>query len=165
MTQPKTPMLPIGKIEIEEGFNVRKTTDKGKLERMAGSIEKHELVQPIAVRKGKNGKYVVVDGHRRFAAATLAGEKEVPIIINRAQNPKVAALIANQHREDLNDIETAEAIREIAAEEGLKTKAEIGAEVDMSAFWVSPRIAECVCELAKREGSSPAISSGSSPSC
>lgn len=191
MTQLKTPMLAIDKIEIEEGFNVRKKMDKAKLERMAGSIEKHELVQPIAVRKGKAGKYIVVDGHRRFAAATLAGEKEVPIIISGAKNPKLAALLANMHREDLNDIETAEAIKELAAEEKWKTNTEIADEVEFSASWVgqllrllklpprvqeliasgevptkaesllkpiakvSPRIAECVCELAKREKVEP----------
>jgi ParB family chromosome partitioning protein len=192
MTQLRTPMLAIDKIEIEEGFNVRKKMDKAKLERMAGSIEKHELVQPIAVRKGKGGKYIVVDGHRRVAAATLAGEKEVPITISGAKNPKLAALLANMHREDLNDIETAEAIKELAAEEGWKTNTEIADELDsISASWVgqllrllnlppgvqkliasgevptkaerllkpiakvSPRIAECVCELAKREKVEP----------
>jgi ParB/RepB/Spo0J family partition protein len=187
MGQLTTPMLDIGSIEIEEGFNVRKQMDKEKLERMAGSIQHHELVQPISVCKGKAGKYVVVDGHRRFAAAKLAGEKKVPVVVFKGKSRKAASLIANLHREDLNDIEVAEGLKELAAEEKLKTNKEIADEVDFSASWVgdllrllklpagvqtyiatgdvpvkaervlrdiakvSPRIAECICELAKRE--------------
>ncbi|HET7416192.1 MAG TPA: ParB/RepB/Spo0J family partition protein [Solirubrobacterales bacterium] len=187
MGQLITPMLDIDSIEIEEGFNVRKRTDKKKLERMAGSIQQHELVQPISVSRGKGGKYIVVDGHRRFAAAKLAGKKEVPVVVFNGKSRKAASLIANLHREDLNDIEIAEGLRDLAAEESLKTKAEIADKVDFSASWVgdllrllklpagvqshiatgdvpvkaervlrdiakvSPRIAECVCELAKRE--------------
>lgn len=187
MGQLTTPMLDIDSIEIEEGFNVRKEMDTEKLERMAGSIQQHELVQPISVCKGKAGKYVVVDGHRRFAAAKLAGEKKVPVVVFKGKSRKAASLIANLHREDLNDIEVAEGLKELAAEMKLRTKNEIAEVVDISPSWVgtllrllklpagvqdhiasgnvpvkaervlrdiakvSPRIAECICELAKRE--------------
>ena len=50
MTQLKTPMLAIDRIEIEDGFNARKPMDRAKLERMAGSIEKHELVRTLESR-------------------------------------------------------------------------------------------------------------------
>ena len=44
MTQVKTPMIAIDRIEIEEGFNARKTMDKAKLERMAS--REHALRGP-----------------------------------------------------------------------------------------------------------------------
>lgn len=191
MSQLTTPMLSIDDIEIEEGFNPRKKMDKDKLERMAASIQRHELVQPISVRKGRDGKYIVVDGHRRFAAAKLAGEKKVPVVLFKGKSRKAASLIANLHREDLNDIETAEAVVEVAEDLKLTTNKEVGEEVGFSASWVgqlrrllklpagvqaliasgdvpskaesalrpiakvSPRIAECACELAKRKGIEP----------
>lgn len=44
--------------------------------------------------------------------------------------------MANTHREDLNDIELAEAIKDLAAEEKWKTNTEIADQVDLSASWV-----------------------------
>lgn len=65
MIQLKTPMLAIDKIEIEEGFNVRKKMDKAKLERMAGSIEKHELVSRAPVRPLRPGGLYISRGSGR----------------------------------------------------------------------------------------------------
>ena len=189
MAQLTTPTLSIDLIEIEEGFNVRKEMDQARLERMASSIQRHELVQPISVCKGEGGQ---VRRRRRpppFRRCEACREERGTGRLLQGEEP---SLIANLHREDLNDIDVAEGLKELAVEQKLKTNREIASEVGFSASWVgdllrllklpvgvqaliaaghvpvkaervlrdiakvSPRIAECVCELAKREKVEPA---------
>jgi ParB family transcriptional regulator, chromosome partitioning protein len=99
MTALANPMVEIDKIEIKEGFNARKEMDRGALERLAASIERHELVQPIAVRELTSGRFVVVAGHRRLAAAKLAGEKKIAVAIRTGKgSDRAASLIENLQR-------------------------------------------------------------------
>ena len=76
---------------------------------MAQSIKKNGLIQPIAVRKGKNNKYEIIAGERRWVAAQKAGLHEVPVIVldlNDNQSLEIA-IIENIQREELNSIEEA----------------------------------------------------------
>ena len=58
----------------------RKTFNEDKIEELAASIKEHGIIQPIVVRKHKNG-YEIVAGERRWRAAKLAGLEEIPAII------------------------------------------------------------------------------------
>ncbi len=187
MTDLATPLLEVDKIEIVEGHNPRTHMNPDALKRLAGSLGKNEMVQPLTVRPIDGGKFAVVAGHRRLEAAKLAGIKEVPVHVRKNGNARSAALAENLHREGLDPIDTAHAIEELAAELKLTTNKEIAEEIDLSDSWVSqhrrllklpegvqsyiaagdapvdaerdlrtiakvsPRIAECVCELAKRK--------------
>ncbi len=139
MSQQSTPMIPVDKIVIEEGFNARKTFDQEKLKQLGSSIASQELVQPISVRPIKGGKYALIAGERRLRAAQLEGIKELPAHISATGNPRTKSLIENIHREDLNDIELAEGLEELAAELKLTTNKAIAKHLDKKEGWVASR--------------------------
>jgi ParB/RepB/Spo0J family partition protein len=186
MTDLATPLLEVDKIEVVEGFNPRTHMDPDALARLAGNLGKTDVVQPLTVRPIEGGKFAVIAGHRRLEAAKLAGIKKVPVHVRKNGNARAAALSENLHREDLDPIDTARGLTELAAELNLTTNKKIAEELDVSDSWVSqhlrllklpeavqtyiaqghvpveaerdlrgiakvsPRIAECICELAKR---------------
>jgi ParB/RepB/Spo0J family partition protein len=186
MTVLATPLLEVEKIEITEGMNPRTHMNKDALARLARSLDKTDVVQPIAVRPMGGGKFALIAGHRRLAAAKLAGIEKVPVHIREGGNPRTAALAENFHRENLDPIDTARGLKELGEELNLTTNRKIAEELDVSEGWVSqhlrllklpeaihpyiaqsnvpieaerdlrrvaevsPQIAECVCQLAKR---------------
>ena len=90
-------------------FQPRKKFDQEKLDDLASSIRARGIIQPIAVRKDKDGKFEIIAGERRWRAAQLARVHEVPTVILQADDGLTAefALLENVQREDLNAIEEA----------------------------------------------------------
>ena len=80
------------------------------LEELAASIQELGVLQPLSVRRSKNGGYELISGERRLRASRMAGLTEVPAVIIEADDRKVMelGLIENLQREDLNPIEEAE---------------------------------------------------------
>ena len=79
------------------------------------------MIEPIVVvKKGKH--YEIIAGERRWRAARMAGEKEVPVIVRdyTKQQQVEIALIENIQREDLNPIEEARAYQRLIEEFHLK---------------------------------------------
>jgi ParB/RepB/Spo0J family partition protein len=60
--------------------NPRKTTDGGTLRELAFDIKRRGVLIPILCRR-TGDVCMIIDGHRRHAAAPLAGLKEVPCIV------------------------------------------------------------------------------------
>ena len=90
-------------------FQPRNYFDEKKIDELAQSIKKNGLIQPIAVRKGKDTDYEIIAGERRWIAAQKAGLHEVPIVVldlNDNQSLELA-IIENIQREELNSIEEA----------------------------------------------------------
>lgn len=95
-------------------YQPRKTFNEEQLTELAQSIKNCGLIQPIiAVKKGS--RYMIVSGERRWRASKLAGLKTVPVIVREYTESQIAevALIENLQREDLNPIESANAIKEL----------------------------------------------------
>ena len=93
--------------------NVR--DDLGDLTELTDSIKAQGILQPIVVQPDPrtHGYYVVLAGHRRLAAAKLAGFEEVPISVREAAGPAKAIevmLVENCQRADLNPMDKAEAM-------------------------------------------------------
>jgi ParB-like chromosome segregation protein Spo0J len=66
--------VPIERVTVEEGFNVRE--DYGDIEGLAKDISKNGLLIPLLVKIDEdNRKVVLVDGHRRLQAIKFANEK------------------------------------------------------------------------------------------
>lgn len=84
------------------------------------------------VRPENNG-YTIIAGERRWRAATMAGLKEVPVIVKDlpAKDVMELALIENVQREDLNAIEEAEAYGALMEHFNL-TQGEIGIRIGKS---------------------------------
>jgi ParB family chromosome partitioning protein len=99
----------------------RSRFDDAALAELAASIREVGILQPIVVRRTRQG-YEVVTGERRLRAAKLAGLATVPVVLRDSDDSDLLreALIENIHREDLNPIELGEAFRQLLEELGLK---------------------------------------------
>jgi ParB family transcriptional regulator, chromosome partitioning protein len=104
-------------IAVEDGFNPR--SGLGELDDLVASISRHGILQPLLVRPGDNGTFVLVDGHRRLAAAAQAELDQVPVLVREDLNDK--ALVTALKREDLDPVEEAKAYRRLI-EGGLTKK-------------------------------------------
>ncbi len=120
--------LKIGDIEPNKE-QPRKEFDPDLLNKLAESITKHGVIQPLTVRE-KDGAYQIVAGERRWRAAKIAGLSEIPVRIMELSDSETAqiALIENLQREDLNPIEEANGYKQLTEKYGLKQE-EIAAGV------------------------------------
>lgn len=94
----------------------RKFFNDADLIELAGSIQELGVIQPIILKKNNSKDYVIIAGERRFRAAQIAGLKKIPAITHNAEgsNNMVMALVENIQRENLNFLEEAMAIKELA---------------------------------------------------
>jgi ParB family chromosome partitioning protein len=94
----------------------RRSIDPEPLEQLADSIRMHGLLQPVIVYESGERR-ILVDGHRRFEAAGLAGLKEVlALVLNEKPNAETLLLIqleANCQRADLKPTEQALAYKRL----------------------------------------------------
>ena len=90
------------------------------LQELAESIREQGVMQPLLVRLVAPGKYEIIAGERRFRAATLAGLKEVPVLVSGANDQAAAAmaLVENMQREDLNPLEESQGLARLIEEFG-----------------------------------------------
>ena len=56
------------------------------LEELAASIQELGVLQPLSVRRSKNGGYELISGERRLRASRMAGLTEVPRRIGKSQS-------------------------------------------------------------------------------
>ncbi|MBD0304911.1 MAG: ParB/RepB/Spo0J family partition protein, partial [Tolypothrix sp. T3-bin4] len=75
-------------------------------------VKQHGILQPLLVRTIGSGKYELVEGERRYRAATEVGLENVPVVVRELSDDQAfqLALIENLQREDLNPIEETEGI-------------------------------------------------------
>lgn len=98
----------------------RRIFDEKALHELAESIRQYGILQPLTVRSAPGG-YELIAGERRLRAAKLAGLREVPCLLARAEeeNSSVLALIENIQRRDLHYFEEAAAIARLIKNYGL----------------------------------------------
>lgn len=115
----------------------RKYFSEEKIDELAMSIETHGILQPIMVRRMKDG-YEIVAGERRWRAARKAALKKVPCIIRELTEEQnmLIAIIENMQREDLNPMEEAEAINQMITKFGL-TQEEVSKSVGKSRPYIT----------------------------
>ena len=122
---------------IPNDEQVRKSWDEKGIAELSESIKNEGLIVPIKVRPTDNNHYEIVYGHRRYAAAKLAGLDDIEAIIEGVDDTDVfiQALIENISREDMNDADVSDGLIQIKKETG-KTNEEIGAMFGKSESWV-----------------------------
>ena len=188
MSQPTTAVLDIEKIEVKDGLNPRTRFDEARLAELEASIRQDGLVTALTVVPAQGDRYTVIAGGRRLIAAKRAGLTEAPVVIRPVKGSRAATLVENLIREDLDPIDTAQGLADLAEAENLTTHQQIADRIgkEKSASWVSqhlrllklpegvqayiaqgdvpvegervlrpiakvsPQIAKCICELAKR---------------
>lgn len=101
--------VPIEQVEPQQ-HQPRQRFDDDKLDGLAVSIKDKGVLLPLLVRREGRG-YRLIAGERRWRAAQRAGLKEVPVLVDEADDDEAfeLALIENIQREDLNPIEEAQA--------------------------------------------------------
>lgn len=96
---------------MEHPNNPRKNL--GDLSELAESIKARGILQNLTVVPAENGKYTVVIGHRRLAAAKLAGMTEVPCVVAEMdyKTQLSTMLLENMQRSDLTVVEQAQGVQ------------------------------------------------------
>ncbi len=120
-------------------YQPRKDMHQEALEELAASIKAQGLMQPIVIRplssniEGKDDRFEIIAGERRWRATQLAGLDTVPVIIRDVPDDAAIAmaLIENIQRENLNSMEEAQALYRLQQEFEL-TQQEVGDAVGKS---------------------------------
>lgn len=99
----------------------RRDFDEESLNALASSIRENGLIQPVVVRKKKDGTYELAAGERRWRAAKIAGLTVIPAISKEYDDRSMAemALVENLQRKDLNPVDEGMAYRKLMDEYGL----------------------------------------------
>ncbi|MGE4178148.1 MAG: ParB/RepB/Spo0J family partition protein [Thermoleophilia bacterium] len=105
-------VLPIDAIRVRDGWNPRSGDDEAEHRALTDSVRAQGILQPLLVERTDDGM-VLLDGHRRLAAARAAGITHVPVIERSGEDGEApqlaAALAANMRRRGLDPIEEARA--------------------------------------------------------
>ena len=114
-------------------FQPRTKFSEESIKELADSITAHGIIQPIVARASGDGSYDIITGERRWRAAQMAAQHEVPVIVRSLadQDAMALALIENIQREDLNVTEIASLLKRLASEFAM-THAQIATNVGIS---------------------------------
>jgi len=132
--------IPINEIEVGK-HRQRSEGEDDELQELAASIKRLGVLVPLIVVR-KNDSFLLVAGHRRIAAAAIAGVTHVPAVIREAKEAERAevSFAENFFRRDLSPIEQAAAIRG-CIDDKVMTIEELAKGLHRSENWI--------CEQAK----------------
>jgi ParB family chromosome partitioning protein len=108
------------------------------LQELADSIRANGVIQPISVRPGAAGRYVLILGERRCRASRIAERATIPAIVRKVSDQQAAEMtvVENLQRQDLNCMEQAAAFSRLSQDFKL-TQEQIGQRVGISRESVS----------------------------
>ncbi len=118
--------------------------DNNSIIRLADSIRRYGILQPLSVRRSDNNEiyqYELIAGERRLRAARLLGYNTVPCILIEADEKLSAelAIIENLLREDLNMFEQAYGFKQLIENYGL-TQDEVARKMSLSQSAVANKL-------------------------
>ena len=113
-------------------YQPRRQFDKDSLQRLAESLKRDGMMQPILVRPVEAGRFQILAGERRWRAARQAGWTEIHVLVREAGEQQAAelALIENEHREQVARLDTARAAESLMKRDRL-THDELAAVLGM----------------------------------
>lgn len=99
---------------LDNPYNPRQRVDETALSALAGSIKENGMMQPLTVRKTKEG-YLLIAGKRRLLAAREIGMKKVPCMVARVSptGGAVMSLLENIRREPVHFLEEAKGMERL----------------------------------------------------
>lgn len=122
----------------------RSTNPRSKLvdiDSLAESIRAYGLLQPVLVQR-VGDRYVLVAGHRRFAAVKSLDWETIPAIVHESttdEDASLLTLIENLQREDLTPQDEADALGELVRQRGWSTH-QVADAIKRSQAYVSKRL-------------------------
>jgi ParB family transcriptional regulator, chromosome partitioning protein len=119
-------------------YQTRRDFRKEALEELSRSIKVQGVLQPVVVRPGGDGRFILILGERRLRASMLAEIATIPAFVRRVSEQQAAemTLVENLQRQDLNCIEQAEAFANLSKKFDM-TQEEIGVRAGVSREAVS----------------------------
>lgn len=114
----------------------RKVFSEEEIQVLADSIKEKGLLQPILVKEIKDGQIIIVSGERRFRAHQLLERMTIPAWFTTGDAEELA-LVENLVREDLNPMETAEALERLKGKLGDKSQGQLAKLIGKSDSSVS----------------------------
>lgn len=102
---------------VASPYQPRRLFEESELEGLARSIQEIGLIHPPVVRPLGFGKgFELISGERRLRAAKRAGLKTIPVLVRPLADAASAeaCLVENVQREDLNPIEVAQGLKQLA---------------------------------------------------
>lgn len=123
---------------IDQSPYQTRTTETG-LEELAESIKTHGIICPISVRPA-GARYELIAGHRRVAAASVAGLEFVPAIVMHGCTDSEAAemcVTENMQRCDLTPLEEAQGVKALL--DTGHTAQDVADRLGRSRQWVARR--------------------------
>ena len=131
--------VPVDLIKDDE-FQVRGEIDDVKFRELLASIRQVGVLVPILLKE-KDSHFLVIAGHRRFKAVTVAGLSEVPAYIFNSESdigwPAVFA--ENMFRCDLSPVEEAAALNDCLSRPGWNLD-RLSEAIGKSSDWISDRV-------------------------
>ncbi len=111
-------MIPLHLIDADI-FQPRKNFNPERLSELMASIKQHGVLNPVTVEKAKGGRYLLVNGERRFRASKELKLPSLPAVVMDAQDA-TKRLIQQFHIQELHQgwtaLEKAMAVSRLASE-------------------------------------------------
>ncbi len=130
--------LPLTEL-LEDEANVRSKLTG--IDELAESLKTLGQLQPILVTKiaDTTPRYKMIAGHRRLAAARLAGLTTLAAIVTDSESSRAVQLVENIQREDLPALDVADALRHMLGDE--KNADALAKRVSKPIGWVRRHLA------------------------
>ncbi|MDD4801873.1 MAG: nucleoid occlusion protein [Syntrophomonas sp.] len=131
--------LPLEEI-LRNPFQPRQEFNHMELKELAKSIQMYGIIQPVIVRKIRNG-YQLIAGERRYRACRMIGKTTISAVVREMSDEKAAAvsLIENLQRKELNYFEEADAYARLLSEFGM-TQDELAQRIGKSQSAIANKI-------------------------
>jgi len=109
--------IPVEDIDRNQ-YQTRGRIKEESLNELAASIRASGVVQPVLVRPGREGRYELIAGERRWLASQRAGKKTIPAVIKPVSDQQALemTIIENLQREDLGPMDQARAFERLSRE-------------------------------------------------
>lgn len=127
---------------VPDPNNERKTF--ANMDGLIASIRNVGIIEPPVVRPLSGGKYQLLTGHRRWAAAKHLGFEELEVVLRTGDekedsvDTRLKSLVSNLQREAVPPLELAETLQGLLDEpNGLDTQRQLASYLGKSESWVS----------------------------
>ena len=127
---------------LEPPHQLRMSFDEEKLIELSDSMKQHGLINPITIHEDKDGRLIIIAGHRRFLAAKILKWEKISARVKKTSSQaeiKTISAVENLQRADLDIIEEADLVSNLHYEEKLSI-GQISDMLNRGKAWVQARL-------------------------
>ncbi len=127
--------LPMNKVERDPNQPRKDFGTEGEKNKLMNSIKEYGIEEPIKVSEVSEGRYIIMDGHRRYICSQSLGLKTIPCRIYPKMPEgefETRRYEMQNNRRAWNSLERSEALERIKNSLGLRTNHEVAEYLHMS---------------------------------